>query len=157
MVSSAIPCTYLSFYTWTVPIAVSPCSLWENRRKQTRLSSHRSLPIRSFTFLSLSLSLTLFATRRSIAVGSSRNFQEFSFFGSKSIARFRCKRVFLFFIFLSLFCLPLNSIFSKAFAFVRFGLLLRCIVFNPFQERFEVSVKGLKLIFEFDFFFFITR
>lgn len=40
---------------------VSPCSLWENRRKQTRLSSHHSLPIRSFASLSLSLSLfTLF-------------------------------------------------------------------------------------------------
>lgn len=36
---------------------VSPCSLWENRRKQTRLSSHRSLCPSDLSFLSLFLFL----------------------------------------------------------------------------------------------------
>lgn len=59
---------------------VSPCSLWENRRKQTRLSSHHSLPIRSFASLSPSLPLHPLSQQHAVrSIGSSRDFQEFFF------------------------------------------------------------------------------
>ena len=132
MVSSAIPCTYLSFYTWTVPIAVSPCSLWENRRKQTRLSSHRSLPIRSFTSLSLSLCLTLFATRRSIAVRSSQNFQEFSFSGSgrSPIARFVAN--------------AFSHLGKPSLVYFAFSLFLSCLSLIDIIEYWDLSFNSAR-------------
>lgn len=137
MVSSAIPCTYLSFYTWTVPIAVSPCSLWENRRKQTRLSSHRSLPIRSFTLLSLSLSLSLclpdpfrnapFDCRWIVAEFSGIFFLRIEAIADRAFSHLGKPPS----------CLPLNSILQQGFYLCEFlkNILdgpLRRIVFNSY-------------------------
>lgn len=70
---------------------VSPCSLWENRRKQTRLSSHHSLPIQSFASPSPSFATTrtyvrsIASDRREIF----RNFFSFSRSGDAfAVSRF---------------------------------------------------------------------
>lgn len=74
---------------------VSPCSLWENRRKQTRLSSHHSLPIRSFASPSPSFATTrtyvrsIASDRREIF----RNFFSFSRSGDdRCLRRFALRK-----------------------------------------------------------------
>lgn len=82
MVSSAIPCTYLSFYTWTVPIAyrhVRCGKIVENKLVYPPTIPYPSdLSRLSFSlFLSFSRSLTLFATCRSIASDRRKIFRNF--------------------------------------------------------------------------------
>lgn len=83
MVSSAIPCTYLSFYTWTVPIAYRHVRC--GKIVENKLVYPPTIPYPSdLSRLSFSLSLLLslpdpFRNMPFDCLGSSQDFQEFSF------------------------------------------------------------------------------